>query len=99
MGKRGRNNSDSFGRQKYCGSSDDKKDNAVIYNAQTGEKLGECSFGTKTMDLLENDIFADPKDYIFQLSQTGTWLAVSFDDGSVSFMNWKEPEKNFEIYS
>ncbi len=87
------------GDRNIVAAVDDKKDNVVIYNAQTGEKLGECSFGTKTMDLLENDIFADPKDYIFQLSQTGTWLAVSFDDGSVSFMNWKEPEKNFEIYS
>ena len=50
------------------------------------------------MTTAENDIFADPKDYIFQLSEDGKWLAVSFSDGGLTVFDWKNPENTFDIY-
>ena len=101
-------------RELWCGEastilavSEDKKvvaavnceqNAATIYDIRTGEVSGQCSFENRHLTTAENDIFADPKDYIFRLSADGKWLAVSFSDGGLTVFDWKNPENTFDIY-
>ena len=59
---------------------------AALWNAVSGESLGaEVDFQGRSMPVLADDwAMETPYATIFSLSATGDWLAVSFDDGSVS---------------
>ena len=70
---------------------------AVIYDALTGEKLGECSFGERQMFSAYNDIFTDPDRDIFKLNQDGSMLAVSFSEGSLAVFDLRHPENSVWI--
>lgn len=71
---------------------------AAIYRTSDGEKLAECSFGERHMYVAANDIFADPADYIFELNEDGSMLAVSFSDGAVIIYDLNDEAGNLIIY-
>lgn len=66
------------------------KDNnyAVIYDGLTGEKIKEINFEEKKQQVsLVSDSFANPYGNLFELSQEGRYLAVSFSDGSLDLFD------------
>ena len=85
------------GNGKVVASVNRKDKKAVIYNALTGEKISECSFGEKQMWSVFNNIFADPKKDIFALNQNGTMLAASFGDGSLIVFDIQNPENSIQV--
>lgn len=63
---------------------------AVVYAAADGSKIMECSFGGAHLAVAANDIFADPKNYIFALSEDGAYLAVSFFGGGLTIFDLRD---------
>lgn len=65
------------------------KDNgsATIYSVSDGSVIAAADFSGKTMSTAFNDIFANPRDSIFELNSDGKKLAVSFSDGSLDVFN------------
>ena len=57
---------------------------ANIYDTNTGKKINIIKFDGKSQKVIDNDIFANPHDNIFELNNDGTKLAVSYNDGSLS---------------
>lgn len=55
---------------------------ATIYNAATGVEKGTIDFIGKSQSVVENDIFLNPNDNLFELNSDGSELAISFSDGS-----------------
>lgn len=56
---------------------------AQIYDSKTGDVVARVDFSGKKQSVLENDIFINPSDSIFELNSDGSMLAVSFSDGSL----------------
>ena len=71
---------------------------AVLYDTETGEKKMECDFEGRQLQVVENDILADPQDNIFALNQDGSFLAVSFSDGGVELFDLRNPENSLILY-
>lgn len=71
---------------------------AVIYDAETGQIKSEVDFSGKHQRTAENDIFANPGDNLFALDETGTWLGVSFADGSLQLFDLLHSEKDIQIF-
>lgn len=71
---------------------------AVIYDAETGQIKSEVDFGGKYQHIVENDIFANPGDNLFALNETGTWLGVSFADGSLQLFDLLHPKKDILMF-
>lgn len=69
-------------------------DHAVIYSAEDGVRLAECSFEGQSMSVAANDIFADPGNAVFALNEDGSLLAVSFGNGGLMLLDWVHPEEN-----
>lgn len=72
-------------------------ENAVIYNIN-GDKKMDVYFEGKGQKVIENDIFADPEDNLFELSADGKYLALSFSDGGLMVFDTSDSEGNAEIY-
>ena len=71
---------------------------AVLYDIETGEKKTVCDFEGRQLQVVENDILADPQDNIFALNQDGSFLAVSFSDGGVELFDLRNPENSLILY-
>lgn len=67
---------------------------AVIWDADTLSLRGTVDFGEKRMKVLPNDVFADPKDNLFVLDESGQWLAVSFANGGLWVFHTEDSERN-----
>lgn len=58
--------------------------NAFIYELDSGKQIKKLDFEGRYLPKAENDIFADPQDYVFTLNSDGNVLAVSLSTGSIS---------------
>lgn len=74
------------------------ENHAVLYDTDTGKENGIVSFFDKKMKVPVNDTYADPDNDIFALNQDGSWLAVSFDDGSLELLSADHPDDDLIIY-
>lgn len=70
------------------------EDHATVYHADSGEVLGRVSFNGACQEVTGNDIFANPNNNLFALSQDGTLLAASFADGSLQLFDRTAPDRN-----
>lgn len=70
---------------------------ATIYGID-GEEKATVNFEGKKQHVVLNDKFADPNDNLLELSNDGEYLAVSFDDGSLTIYDVADPEGNIELY-
>lgn len=72
-------------------------DNAYIYDIDGNQKT-IVEFGGKKQRVVDNDIFADPMDNLLKLSRDGKYMAVSFDDGSLTLFNTENPDDSITIF-
>ena len=56
---------------------------AVIYSAKDGARLRQIDFGGKRQSVGINDTYINPQNDLFALSADGSWLGISFADGSL----------------
>lgn len=77
---------------------DRASDRAVIYNASDGTILEELFFEGLSMNVPANDVFADAGDYIFELNEEGSMLAVSLNGGGLRIFNLSQPDEDLIIY-
>lgn len=70
---------------------------ALVYDAATGELVGTVSFRGKRQPMAVNDSFADPNDSLLALNRDGTMLAASFSDGSLTVFPVESGETVLEI--
>lgn len=73
-------------------------DHAVIYDTADGSVKGKCYFHGAHMAVAVNDIFADPKDYVFALNGDGSLLAVSFSGGGLTVFDLEDSEGDMILY-
>lgn len=57
---------------------------AVIYNAETGQETARVDFSGRHQSVSTNDRFVNPNNNLLALNETGTLLAASFSDGTIS---------------
>ena len=69
-----------------------------IYDAESGKKIQECDLQGNHMAVPENDRFADPDDYLFQMNENGDRLAVSFSNGGVWLVDTTEKNDDVILY-
>lgn len=74
------------------------EDQVVFYQVSDGTKIGERSFGGKSIPAPVNDIFADPGNFVFSLNDDGSLLAVSFSDGGLMVFDREDPENDLIMY-
>lgn len=67
---------------------------ANIYDINSRSKVKSVEFEEKTQTIAENDRFLNPQNNIFDLSDDGKYLAVSFSDGSVWCYNIEEEDSD-----
>lgn len=85
-----------------CISADRKKIAAVykeepfatVYRASDGMVTNTVDFEQRHQRVTVNDQFANPKDHLLSLNQDGTWLGVSFSDGSLQVYSLIDSEKD-----
>lgn len=71
---------------------------AVVYDAKTGEKINEIDFGGRSQNIsIVSDKFANPYKNLFEMNSSGTLLAVSFADGSLSIFDIQQGKTKLEI--
>lgn len=75
--------------KKHVAAILDGQDYARIYNVSTGEQEQQISFSGRTQKTGLNNVFANANDHLFALNEDGSWLALSFADGSVSLFSTK----------
>lgn len=71
---------------------------ATIYDAATGKLMNEVSFSGRHQSVTVNDSFANPNDNLFEINNNGTYLAVSFADGSLEVFDLSNSNDNIEIF-
>lgn len=71
---------------------------AIIYDADTGEIKSEVDFKDKSQSVTVNDIFANPKDNLFEMNRDGTLLGVSFADGTLKIYDLTDSDKDIGIF-
>lgn len=71
---------------------------AAVYDAATGEAREAVTFHEKRQPVTVNDGFADPENALFALNGDGTWLAASFDDGSLRLFDLRDSENDLIVY-
>lgn len=74
------------------------KSYALIYNAENGEIIRKVDFNGKSQSVTINDRFANPNDNFFELNDDGTWLGISFSDGSLDILNLQDDNDDILIY-
>ena len=73
-------------RSKVAAVYKDSKE-CFVYDAKTGNRLSTIDFDGRGQSTAYNPIFANPNDNVFELNEDGSWLAVSFADGSLEVFN------------
>lgn len=71
---------------------------ALIYNVKNGEIIKKVDFNSKSQSVTINDRFANPNDNFFELNEDGTWLGISFSDGSLDILNLQDDNDDILIY-
>lgn len=71
---------------------------AVIYDADTGIIKSEVDFKGKSQSVTVNDSFANPKDNLFEINEDGTFLGVSFADGTLEIYDLTDSGNDMEIF-
>ena len=71
-------------------------DFAYVYN-NDGTIRAKISFSGRKQRVLKNDILANPGNNLFALSASGRFLAVSFDDGSISVFKTSDASLQIEV--
>ncbi len=71
---------------------------AVIYDADTGNVKSEVDFKGKSQSVTVNDSFANPKDNLFEINEDGTFLGVSFADGTLEIYDLTNSGRDMEIF-
>lgn len=75
-----------------------ENDDAVLYEAASGEKIGEIDLGGRTQQVsMVSDNFANPYGNLFELSGDGSRLAVSFADGALSVFDTKSGREQLTV--
>lgn len=74
------------------------EDHGGVYRMSDGAELSECSFEGQHMETAFNDIFANPHNHVFALSEKGDFLAASFAGGGLWIFDLENPEDNMIIY-
>ncbi len=90
---------------KICVSSDGKTAAAVyrdetgacLYDTENGNLIQKLDFGGKHQSVAENDSFANPGYSLLALSPDGRFLAVSFDDGTLTVYDLQDENKPYYI--
>ena len=77
---------------------DRASDRAVIYRVSDGEVLKELSFEGLSLNVPANDVFADAGDYIFELNEDGSLLAVSLSSGGLRIFDLRQPDNDLIVY-
>ncbi len=72
-------------------------DKAVVYDTSSGDIKFERELGGH-LKVAANDIFADPEDDLFALSDDGSLLAVSLSNGSLTVLDLAKPDNDIIIY-
>lgn len=70
---------------------------ATVYGIDGNEKA-TVYFDGKKQGVVGNDTFADPDDNLFELSNDGRYLAVSFGNGGLSVYEVGNPDGEIELY-
>ncbi len=71
---------------------------AFLYDGITGEVKRHIDFGGRKQTVsMATDIFANANQNLFELNESGSALAVSFDDGSLSVFHHENSDKDFDI--
>jgi len=70
---------------------------ATIYDINGNEK-STVSFNGNKQRVVQNDTFADPKDNLMALNNTGQYLAVSFENGDLIIYDTVDLENYIEVY-
>jgi len=73
------------------------EDFATLYGID-GTIKKTVSFNGKKQSVIENDTFANPNDNLLALNNNGTWLAVSFADGSLTVFDPNDSDNSVELY-
>ena len=71
------------GNKKILAAIDRDAVEAKIYDVESGQMISTCSFEGQHLPVASNDIFADPKNYIFELNEDGSFLGISFSNGGL----------------
>lgn len=71
------------GNRKIVAAIDRDDLEVKIYDVESGQKISECSFEGQHLPVASNDRFADPKNYIFELNEDGSFLGISFSNGGL----------------
>lgn len=71
---------------------------AFIYNAENGEVIKKVDFQGRSQSVTINDRFANPNDNFFELNEDGTWLGISFSNGSLDILNLQNDNNTISIY-
>lgn len=71
------------GNKKILAAIDRDAVEAKIYDVGSGQRISTCSFEGQHLPVASNDIFADPKNYIFELNEDGSFLGISFSNGGL----------------
>lgn len=78
---------------KRVAAVDVDQDHAMVYDSLSGKVIKKVDFKGKRQSKVENDVFANPNDNILSLNADGSWLAVSFDDGSLKIFGVNDEEE------
>ncbi len=73
------------------------EDFATVYDINGNEKA-TVSFNGNRQRVVQNDTFADPKDNLMALNNTGQYLAVSFENGGLIIYDIMDLENYIEVY-
>lgn len=71
---------------------------AMIYDVSEGKLLSTVDFNGRRQSMAVNPSFANPKDNLFELNESGTLLAVSFEDGSLELFNLENSDDGIVIF-
>ncbi|MCI8465279.1 MAG: protein kinase [Lachnospiraceae bacterium] len=70
---------------------------AVIYDALSGQVKSRVDFDGKGQSIRINPNFASLRETIFELNGDGTFLGVSFEDGSLKVFDLQHPEMSVTV--
>ena len=71
---------------------------ATVYDVESGTEKISIDFNGKFQSVTVNDSFANPNDNLFAINPNGTFLAVSFDDGSLEIFDLTGSGDDIEIF-
>jgi len=71
---------------------------ATVYDMATGAVLKVVTFQNQRQDVAVNDVFIDTERDLFALDESGTFLAVSFDNGALTIFDLRDNGEEMTIF-